>query len=163
MLERAALQSGAIDAAILGSPLTGLARQAGYTELVDFSRIDVPFHVQTIVAPRRYLAEQPQVVRAFLEAYAESIARLRRDPATAVESFARFTGVADAEANEDAYQVFLRSSTHAPRIRRDAVQASLDIMRLTAPAAASATVEQLVDTAPLDNLEADGTLARLGL
>jgi ABC-type nitrate/sulfonate/bicarbonate transport system substrate-binding protein len=159
----AALQAGAIDAAVLGSPLTGLARQAGYPELVDFSALDIPFHVQTMVATRRYLGEQPRAVRVFLEGYAESIAQLRRDPAVARASIARFTGVDDAEATEDAYQILMRSSTQAPRLRHDAVRASLESLAATIPAAATATVEQFVDTAPLDALEAEGVLARLGL
>jgi NitT/TauT family transport system substrate-binding protein len=159
----AALQSGAIDAAVLGSPFTGLARQAGYPELVDFSKLDIPFHVQAIVGSRGYISEHPQIVRAFLEAYAESIARLRQDPALAKASFARFTGVDDAQATEEAYEVFMRSSTHAPRLRPDAVQVSLDAMAPTNPAAASATVGQFIDTGPLDALEQDGVLARLGL
>lgn len=159
----AALQTGAIDAAVLGSPLTGLARQAGYPELVDFSTLDVPFHVQAMVGTRRYLTEQPAVVRAFLEAYAEGIARLRREPAVAKASFVGFTGVDDAEATEEAYQVFLRSSTHAPRIRPDAVRASLESLAVTNPAAAGAPVEQFVDSAPVDALEAAGVLVALGL
>jgi NitT/TauT family transport system substrate-binding protein len=158
----AALQSGAIDAAVLGSPLTGLARQGGYPELVDFSTLDVPFHVQAMVSTRRYLAEEPAVIRAFLEAYAESIARLRQDPATARASLARFTGVDDAAATEDAYQVFLRSSQRAPRLSREAVRASLESLGPTNPAA-NAAVDQFLDPAPLDALEHDGVLARLGL
>jgi ABC-type nitrate/sulfonate/bicarbonate transport system substrate-binding protein len=130
---------------------------------VDFSALDIPFHVQTMVATRRYLGEQPRAVRVFLEGYAESIAQLRRDPAVARASIARFTGVDDAEATEDAYQILMRSSTQAPRLRHDAVRASLESLAATIPAAATATVEQFVDTAPLDALEAEGVLARLGL
>jgi NitT/TauT family transport system substrate-binding protein len=159
----AALQAGAVDAAILAVPLTAVARRAGFPELVDYSTLDVPFHLQTMVAPRRYVQEHPAVMRAFLQAYAEGIARIRADPVGTREMLGRFTGVDDPEATEEGYTLLLRSSTHAPRVRAEAIRAGLDHLALTNPAAVGAPVEQFVDTGPLDALEQEGFLARLGL
>ena len=159
----AALQSGAIDAGVLAPPLTGYARRGGFPELVDFSALDIPFHIQAMVTTRRYLEEQPQVVRAFLQAYAEGIARMRRDPIEARDSFARFTATDDLELADEAFQLVLRGSTYAPRVRLEAIRGGLEHLAQTNPAAASAPPERFVDTTALDTLEQEGFLARLGL
>jgi NitT/TauT family transport system substrate-binding protein len=159
----AALESGAIDAAVLAPPLTGLAARAGFVELVDYSRVDIPFHLQAMVAQRRFLAEQPATVRAFLEAYAEGIARLKTDPELAREALARFTGVDDPVLAAEAVELYRRTSTHAPRVRAEAIRAGLAHLALTNPAAADAPPERFYELGPLDALEQEGILARLGL
>jgi NitT/TauT family transport system substrate-binding protein len=159
----AALESGALDAAVLAAPLTGLAARAGFVELVDYTHVDIPFHLQAMVASRRFLTEQPATTRAFLQAYAEGIARMKADPVVAREVFARFTGVDDPILAQEAIELFLRTSTHAPRVRAEAIRAGLAHLALTNPAAFDAPPERFYDPGPLDALEQEGVLARLGL
>src|SRR5437763_17018114 len=67
VLRTAALQAGAIDAAVLNPPATTVARKAGFVELIDLSRLpEADYQHNTAVASRAYAAARPAVVQRYV-------------------------------------------------------------------------------------------------
>lgn len=97
----AALQNGALDAAILTPPTNLVAREAGFHELLSYRDHSLDFANVGAVTTRRYLREQPDVVERFLRASAEAVAIMLTQPEVTRPVLARYTKVDDPELLEE--------------------------------------------------------------
>lgn len=78
-----ALQQGAVEAAVLSPPFTGLVARQGFKVLMNArDLIEAPW--MGVVINRQKIAKQPGEVRAFLGALRESLKNIRQDRAVAV-------------------------------------------------------------------------------
>jgi NitT/TauT family transport system substrate-binding protein len=145
-----AMVGGGIDAAVISPPLTFLARDAGFPELVDVTTMGPSTRlVGTVLATRReYLAAQPDVARRFVEAYAAAVRRAREDPATAEAALMKRLQQDDRDLIEATYRIYARLLKDPPVPTPESWQALLDVMGDTPginPAVRSLTPETLID------------------
>jgi hypothetical protein len=100
----AALQSGTVQAAILTSPNTLRAREAGLREIVD----TVPLNLRTIntgIAVRQdWAREHEDQVLNFLRAYMEASKVAKTDPEATRALITKYTGLQDPAQLEESYQ-----------------------------------------------------------
>jgi ABC-type nitrate/sulfonate/bicarbonate transport system substrate-binding protein len=157
----AALQNGALDAAVLVPPNNLVARKLGFVELLSAREYGLEFANVGIVAHRRYLREQPEAVDRYLRAAAEGVAVMYQQPEIALAVLARYTRVDDREQLEETL-AFELSRTARDMIPTPAgMRAALDELVLTHPKAATASWEDFVALEPVRRLNDSGFVSGL--
>jgi len=157
----AAVQTGAVQAAMLTPPNTLHARKAGLRLLIDTGDLNIPDLGTAIGTTRRYVREQPAVVEHYLAAIIEGLHRFLTDREFGLQVIGKYTRTDDREALLDAYEYY------APFLVRDlepslaGLQSQLDELADTKPAARTARPEQFLDKAPLERVRATGLVERL--
>src|SRR5262245_575123 len=79
----AALQSGAIQAALMSPEVVATLVQAGHPNLADMSKMDIAYPFQAIGTSPALLERQPEVADAFLRAVYRGIRLFREEPGAA--------------------------------------------------------------------------------
>jgi ABC-type nitrate/sulfonate/bicarbonate transport system substrate-binding protein len=151
----AALLSGAIQGTILGTPLSEEAEAQGMRLLVDQRDLDIQMMSSYVTTTRQIVAREPELVQRFLMAYFEGMQLARDDPALAIEATMRGSGDPDRAHAEAAYEVY--RNVWDPWPRAAAIQSILDY--LDEPGARTAKPEEMIDLAPMQELERSGWLA----
>jgi ABC-type nitrate/sulfonate/bicarbonate transport system substrate-binding protein len=150
-----AMQNGAIDAGIIGSPITIMARHLGYRPLLDLGGLGIPYQHTTINVVGSYLRSDEDVVRRFLQAYMEAIYLYRADKAFTQQVLAEFAGTDDPELLEETWELYaLHYLERIPYPTLEGIQTVLNESRH--PAAKDAHPEQFVDSHVVRDLEAGG-------
>jgi ABC-type nitrate/sulfonate/bicarbonate transport system substrate-binding protein len=123
----AALQTGTVQAAILTSPNTLRAREAGMREIVD----TVPLNLRTIntgISVRKdWAREHEDQVLSFLRAYMEASKVAKTDPATTKALITKYTGLDDAAMLNESYENSAAGWAIYPLIRDADVQNVIDL------------------------------------
>jgi len=123
----AALQSGTVQAAILTSPNTLRAREAGMREIVD----TVPLNLRTIntgiVVRQDWAREHEDQVLAFLRAYMEASKIAKTDPAATQALITKYTGLQDPALLDESYKNSAAGWAIYPLIRDADVQNVIDL------------------------------------
>ncbi len=157
----AAVQTGAVQAAMLTPPNTLHARKAGLRLLIDTGDLNIPDLGTAIGTTRRYVREQPAVVEHYLAAVIEGLHRFLTDREFGLQVIGKYTRTEDREALLDAYEYY------APFLVRDlepslaGLQSQLDELAESKPAARTAQPEQFIDKGPLERVRATGLVERL--
>jgi NitT/TauT family transport system substrate-binding protein len=152
-----ALQTGAVDAAVLSDPTSLRAARLGYRNAADAAEMNVPYLHAGTVAPRTVIGGRPELVRRYLLGYQGGLDRFFADPALAIKTLGAYTRQEDAEILEITYQ------THAEKyIARDIRPRAETLVPILAsaenPKARSLAPESLVDEGPVRALQAEGLL-----
>jgi ABC-type nitrate/sulfonate/bicarbonate transport system substrate-binding protein len=150
----AALKAGSVKAGALSPPTNVRARRDGYRELVNTADLGF-FPHDAVVTTRGFLKSRPDVVRAFLEGYAEGVHRYKTDKAIAFEVLKKYTKVTDPELLEETYAL-TRAVIEDPPLALDprGIQAVLDF--IATPKAKAAKPDDFMDLGLLKDLERSG-------
>ena len=140
-----ALESGALEAATITPPLSFALVRAGFTELADLSKRDLPYQQGSIATTRSYLRQQPDIVRRVLDAYTEAHRVLLTDKAAAQRVLAKWVEVTDPEDLDKTYEIAVRGFGGGPTVDPEAVQTTIDLIAETTPTVRGLRAEQFVD------------------
>ena len=102
----AALRSGRIQATLLNPPTIFMAERQGFLVLADVSSL--PFQNNGVVATRKFIREQPSLVRRYVKAQIEAVHLMKTDRRTGLNVFAKHLGGgrdADPQITEKSYDV----------------------------------------------------------
>ena len=152
-----ALEIGQTQAGLLSAPSTLQGRRLGMRQLADLSYI--PFNTNGPIVRRALLAENRELVRRYLQATLESIARLRQDKAFGKQVYAKWLDLQDDDLLEELYR--LQRPAEIPWVTREGTLSILEDAVERYPAAATADPESFYDNSLLQELEASGFIARL--
>jgi NitT/TauT family transport system substrate-binding protein len=158
----AAMLSGQIDGSFEQYPRTGELEEKGYHVLVDCLAIAADYPNTSYVSSRAFVKQNPDIVKRFMMGISEGIHDFRADKADALKYTATFLKAQPGPPLSKAYDIF--TTKVYPEIPRPSVRGIglvLAELRKNIPAAAGFKPEQLVDTAPLDQLEREGFFAKL--
>jgi ABC-type nitrate/sulfonate/bicarbonate transport system substrate-binding protein len=144
-------------AGMLTTPTTLKARQLGMKELADLRSI--PFNTNGPIIRRAMLQENRPLVRRYLQATLDAIARVRQDKEFAKYAYGKWANLEDDEALEEMYRIY--RPNEIPWVSREGVVASLEDALERHPAAATADPDTFMDNSVLAELEAEGFVARL--
>jgi ABC-type nitrate/sulfonate/bicarbonate transport system substrate-binding protein len=100
----AALQSGAIHAAMVADVFGFELRRLGYPWLVDLGDLTVEYSHNGLATTRGYLDERPETPRRLLRAVVQAMGQFVRDPAMAKRVLARYSQIDDPDTLEYAWQ-----------------------------------------------------------
>ena len=74
-----AMSGNRVQGGILSYPATGRAKQLGYRELLDISALNMPYASTGIATRGEVIRKEPDLVRKYMSAQVEAIARMKRD------------------------------------------------------------------------------------
>jgi ABC-type nitrate/sulfonate/bicarbonate transport system substrate-binding protein len=157
----AALQNGAIDAAVLTPPINLRGRQLGFRELLGYRDHGIEFANVGIVTSRRFVREQADVLDRLLRACAEGVAVMFQQPEVAMRAIQRYTEVDERDLQEETL-AFEQSRTIRDMIPTPAaMRGALDELATSNPKAASANPMDFADTKLVQRLSDSGFIAGL--
>jgi NitT/TauT family transport system substrate-binding protein len=153
----AALQSGAVDAAVLSDPTSLRAAKLGFRVAADAAELQIPYlHLGTVV-PRSVLAARPDLIRRYLLAYQAGLERFFADPALAQRTLAEYMRLDDPEILEGTYRLY--AEKYFQRDVRPRPEALAPILAtVTNPRAREVAPETLIDDRLVRDLQRAGLL-----
>ena len=151
-----ALLSGSVDGSVVDAPNTLIARQQGFVELADASKLGLTYPHNNIASTDRFIREEPQTVFSFLRAFVEGIAYYRTHKAESMQMIKEFLRVSDNAIAEEAYEYYSRITPAKPYPNAEGVRGVLEEIALTEPAIKNAKVEQFVDASFITKLDQSG-------
>lgn len=155
----AALEQGLVDATVISPPFGLRAREAGFVELVDLLRLNIPYGHFVIASSERWAREHPEVLRAFIQAYSEALVLVRRDPEATKRAIAKYTQTDDPALLEESYQVGFAQLPEIPLVREEVVRGSMETS--DHPQARTTPPQQFYDNRFVQELEAAGFYRQL--
>jgi NitT/TauT family transport system substrate-binding protein len=158
----AAMLSGQIDGSFEQYPRTGDLEAKGYHVLVDCLAIVADYPNTSYVSSRNFVTRNPEIVKRFMMGISDGIHAFRADKADALKYTAVFLKTQPGPSLGKAYDIFTQKVyPDIPRPSLKGIGLVLAELKRSVPAAGKYKPEQLVDTAPLDQLEREGFFAKL--
>jgi NitT/TauT family transport system substrate-binding protein len=151
-----ALLSGSVDGSVVDAPNTLIARQQGFVELADASKLGLTYPHNNIATTDRFIREEPQIVFSFLRAFVEGIAYYRTHKAESIQMIKEFLRVSETAIAEEAYEYYSRITPAKPYPNAEGVRGVLEEIALTEPAIKNAKVEQFIDSSFIAKLDQSG-------
>ena len=151
-----ALMNESVEGSVVDAPNTLIARQQGFVELADASKLGLVYPHNNIATTERFIREEPQTVFNFLRAFVEGIAFYRTHKAESMQMIKEFLRVADTAIAEEAYDYYSRITPAKPYPSADGVRGVLQEIAQSEPSIKNAKVEQFVDSSFVAKLDQSG-------
>src|ERR1051325_2619256 len=151
-----ALMNGSVDGSVVDAPNTLIARQQGFVELADASKLGLTYPHNNIATTDRFIRDEPQTVFNFLRAFVEGIAYYRTHNTESIQMIKEFLRVNDHAIAEEAYDYYSRITPAKPYPNLHSGGAVRRESALTEPAIKNAKVEQFVDSSFITKLDQSG-------
>ncbi len=151
-----ALINGAVEGSVVDAPNTLIARQQGFVELADASKLGLIYPHNNIATTDRFIRDEPQTVFSFLRAFVEGIAYYRTHKVESMQMIKEFLRVGDNAIAEEAYDYYSRITPAKPYPSSEGVRGVIEEIALSEPAIKSAKVEQFVDPSFIAKLDQSG-------
>ena len=151
------LVNGVIDAAPISLPSNIRAKNLGYTELLDLTKLNKTYITGTVVARKRFLDGQRDVAKRFMRGFLEGIRTYLEDGEFSIKVIQKWTRAKSREEVREAYAQQARHILRVPRANLEGVKSILEGLDKL-PAAKGADPRRFVDSSLLDELEKEGFL-----
>ncbi|HEY7062569.1 MAG TPA: ABC transporter substrate-binding protein [Chloroflexota bacterium] len=159
---RGALTTGRIVAAALG-PSYLLMPQDGIHVVADVAALGILWPYGGAISTRRQIAERPERVRSYVQAYTAAVARLRADPELALDVLQKYGEVPDRAIAAQQWAMFAPHYTLPPYPRRAAMEAVVrEELAPTNPRALDIPPEDFYDDRFVRALDESGFVRQLG-
>jgi len=145
----AALQSGSVSMVALEPPFTLQARDAGFVELADLSKVPSPVATTVLLTTRAYVDRSQEALSRLIGAYVDAVQVYRTDEASTIRSLAAFldrTAPEDREALLETREFWGRRYANDLRPPIEGLRLTIQMTSLANPAVAGLAPEQVVDT-----------------
>ena len=100
----AAMEARRVTGSTLVPPATFIAQRKGFHLLADVAALGLAYQHQGGVTTRKYMRENPVVVRNFVKSYIEAVHRLKTDRATGMKIAAKYLRLEDTELLKKTYE-----------------------------------------------------------
>jgi NitT/TauT family transport system substrate-binding protein len=153
-----ALSAGALDATLLAPPETGEAVRMGLPTLAHMTELKAAYFPMNAIATRRsFMEKNREIVKRFLQAYAEGIHEFMRAKDKGLALLTQRMKQKNPAIVEETYQYFASTFSSPPRMSHDGMRAAIDMLQQRSPEAKFDTnVNKYVDERLLDELEKEG-------
>jgi ABC-type nitrate/sulfonate/bicarbonate transport system substrate-binding protein len=164
----AAIMTGNVDGAMVNPPNNIILREKGFREIVgskQLKEMNLRFPENGVMAKRTWAEKNPDVVKRFIKAIAESLKRMHDDKSFAIKTLSKYTKVTDAKSLEESYRwgldVFFKDFKTPP----DAIGLMVDQLassRMIDPAMAQKTpLTVYYENRYVEELEREGFFKKL--
>jgi len=157
----AALLGNKVDATVLNAPFDRVAQKQGLRILADTSKMGLSYFDTGIVATRKLIKGNEDLVRQFMRAYVEAIKVFKTNKSHTLAVAARYARVSDTDALEEAYNYFVDKIPRYPYPTINGMQTVLNELARSNPKAASVKPEELVDARFVKELQNSGFIDNL--
>jgi NitT/TauT family transport system substrate-binding protein len=155
------LGAGAIDAGILSIPYNFHAQDQGLRLIWDVSAQKFPYLQNGVATTRSYLQQNPELVRRFMMAHVEGIARVHQDKPGAVEALLKYLRSDDRELMNRTYDLITPFFEKVPYPAAASIQTVIDQRSVENPDASKLTPAAVSDDGILKELASAGFITRL--
>lgn len=154
------LANGVIDAAPISIPGNIRARNLGFVELFDMTKIDKTYITGTVVSRKRFIDGQRDVATRFMKGFLQGMKTYLEDEEFSVKVIQKWTRAKNRDEIKEAYALQARHMLRVPRTPLEGVKTILEGMDRI-PAAKTADPRRFVDSSVIDELEKEGFLKTL--
>lgn len=156
----AALESRAIQAAVLTTPFTVLASQKRYRELIDLSQSDLEFQNTVILSTRSLVKKSPETLRKFLRAYSRGLAAFHTQRDASLRVMAKYIKGIDPYLLEKSYEAYLGWIPRLPYVNHAGMETAINLT-LGSDTTRKVKAEDVLDESFVNELEKNGFYKQL--
>jgi ABC-type nitrate/sulfonate/bicarbonate transport system substrate-binding protein len=156
-----ALTTKALDATVLSHPELGEALRMGMNELGnlnDFKSADYP--MSAVAVRRSFMAQNRNVVKRFMMAYAEATYQFMNDQAKGISIFKHRLKQDNVKALEETYKYFAPQFSFPIRVSHNGMQNTLELIVKENPKL-DTKIDKYLDESILDELEKEGFFKKI--
>lgn len=157
----AALTSGAIDGAMLSGDKKVQAEKMGFHVAIDLSQLPIYYPVNGVVASKKFVSTNPEVVENFLKSWLEGIKAFKTDKELSLKVLAKYLKISDRAILEESYEIYRPVYKKLPYGDKRAVKFALDQMGKELPDASKLNAEDFIDNGILAKLEKSGFIDQI--
>ena len=154
------LVNGVIDAAPISIPSNIRAKNLGYTELFDMTKIGKTYITGTVVTRKRFIDGQRDTAKRFMRGFLEGMKTYLEDEEFTIKVIQKWTRAKNRDEVKEAYALQAKNMLRVPRTSIDGVRTILEGMEKL-PGAKTAEPQRFIDFTILDELEKEGFLKTL--
>ena len=154
------LVNGVIDAAPISIPSNIRAKNLGFVELFDMTKINKTCITGTVVTRKRLIDGQRDIAKRFMRGFLEGMKTYLEDEEFSVKVIQKWTRSKNREEIREAYALQARHMLRVPRTSLEGVKTILEGLDRI-PATKTADPRRFVDTSLIDELEKEGFLRTL--
>ena len=152
-----AMSGNRIQGGILSYPAIGRAKKLGFRELLDISSLNMPYASTGITARGEIIRKEPDLVRKYMAAQVEAIARMKRDRPFTISVMSKFLRTTDNEQLSEAYDIYANKYlARVPLPTVDAMRAVLEELELRNPKAKGQDPKKFFDDRFVRELQTSG-------
>jgi ABC-type nitrate/sulfonate/bicarbonate transport system substrate-binding protein len=157
-----AMAGGRVQAGILSYPATGRAKQLGFRELLDISSLNMPYASTGITTRGEVIRKEPDLVRRYMTAQVEAIARMKRDRPFTLGVMSKFLRTNDSEQLAEAYEIYANKYLlKVPLPTVEAIRAVLEELESRNPKAKGQDPKKFFDDRFVRELQSSGFIDSL--
>lgn len=159
-----ALSSGALDATLLAPPETSEAARMGLPTLAHMTELKAAYFPMNAIATRRsFLEKNRDVVKRFLQAYAEGIHQFMSSKDKSLALLTQRMKQKNPAVVDETYQYFASTFSSPPRMSHEGMRAAIDMLQQRSPDTKFDTnISKYVDERLMDELEKEGFFKKMG-
>ena len=152
----AALNSGAISAAPLSSPMSYVAEQGGNKVLANLANEGIYFVIAGLTTTRRFLREQRSDAKLFLRAFGRATHFMFQQREESKKILSKYAKINDPGTLDGSLRYAHDFIEKIPLVKREGVQVVLDQEAIKNPRAKEFTAEQFYDNSLVQELVNEG-------
>jgi ABC-type nitrate/sulfonate/bicarbonate transport system substrate-binding protein len=158
----AALQANRIQAGILSYPAITQAKKLGHHMLLDVASLGIPYAFTGMTTRGRVIKEDPDLVRRYMMAQTEAIARAKRDKNFALSVMAKYLRTANPAALAESYDIDVQKyMLRVPLTTTEAMKSVLDDLSGRVPKAKDADPKKFFDDSFVRQMQSSGFIDAL--
>ncbi len=158
----AALQGNRIQAGILSYPAITQALKLGHHSLLDVAALGIPYAFTGITTRGRLIRDDADLVRRYVTAQTEAIARAKRDKNFALKVMGKYLRAANSAALAESYDIDVQKyMLRAPLTTAEAMKSVLDDLAARIPKAKDSEPRKFFDDSFVRQLQASGFIDAL--
>ena len=154
------LVNGVIDAAPISIPSNIRAKNLGFTELFDMTKIGKTYITGTVVTRKRFIDGQRDAAKRFMRGFLQGMKTYLEDEDLSIKIIQKWTRAKNRDEVKEAYDLQAKNMLRVPRTSVDGVKTILEGMEKL-PGAKTADPRRFIDSTILDELEKEGFLKTL--
>jgi len=152
-----AMQGNRVQGGILSYPAIGRAKKLGYRELLEIASLNFPYASTGISTRGEVIRKEPDLVRRYMMAQVEAIARMKRDRPFTINVMSKFLRTTDMEQLSEAYDIYANKHLlRAPLPTIEAIRAVLEELELRNPKAKGQDPKRFFDDRFVRELQSSG-------
>ena len=157
-----AMSGGRVQGGILSYPAIGRARKLGFHELLDIAALNMPYASTGITTRGEVMRKEPDLMRKYMSAQVEAIARMKRDRPFTINVMSKFLRTNDQEQLAETYDVYVNKHLlKVPLPTSEAIRAVLDELETRNPKAKGQDPKRFFDDRFVRELQTSGFIDAL--
>ena len=158
----AALQGNRIQAGILSYPAITQALKLGHHTLLDVASLGIPYAFTGMTTRGRLIREDPELVRRYMMAQTEAIARAKRDKSLALQVMGKYLRAANPAGLAESYEIDVQKyMLRVPLTTTAAMKSVLDDLAGRLPKAKDADPRKFFDDSFVRQMQSSGFIDAL--